>query len=394
MKIKNKVSAKLLGSAMLSSVILLGSCQKEQELVPDTQPAVSEVNLKDSLTELAVATSVPDGFYDLTKALPSGYVKDGSKDYTAYIQKAIDSYSKVAFPGFPLMVNDSGLKIPSNRYLSFLKGSELRLKPTSKGNYDIIRIENASNVTLANPVVRGDRYKHTGTSGEWGHGIGIYGSYNVNVSGAKVYDCWGDGIYVARTKSANSRKIRLFMVKTENNRRDGISVISVEGLEMYRPYAANSNGTSPYCGINIEPDSYTDELKDINIVKPVTENNKGNGIQIGLTNLYGYKSKEVSISITDHVDIGSGRGLKTACRTSKRSGSETVSGTLYLSNPNWQKNTTDPLYAYSADQNWKMSITNPKIMSTSGSYFSDSQVKSILEGSRIIWAPTVYSLSL
>lgn len=392
MKIKNKVSAKLLGSAMLSTVIFISSCQKEDNILPSEMNA-QELSLNNSLDKLA-ATSVPNGFYDLTKSLPKGYVKDGSVDYTAYIQKAVNSYSKVAFPGFPILVNDNGIKVPSNRYLTFLDKSEIILKPTSKSNYDIFRLENVSNVTFANPVIKGDRYKHQGTSGEWGHGIGVYGSTNINISKPEISECWGDGIYIAgNSRKHYSENIRIFKPTLTSNRRDGISVISVNGLEMTKPYIANSNGTSPFCGINIEPDNYSDEIKGVVISSPTTVNNLGSGIQIGLTKMYGKASKKVDILITDHTDIGSGIGLKSVCRTTRRAGSEIMSGKVTAVNPNWKKNTVNPLYAYSADPNFTISISKPRLTTVDGISLATSEVKQKLEHKKVIWEPTVYNLT-
>src|SRR5690606_8035534 len=100
-----------------------------------------------------------------------------------------------------------------------------------------------------------------------------------------------DGIYVGKSSKGISKDIRLFKPYLKSNRRDGVSITSVDGLEMYRPYAGYSDGTSPYCGINIEPNSSMDEIKNIEITNPVTENNKGNGIQIGLTRMYSSADK-------------------------------------------------------------------------------------------------------
>src|ERR1700740_1030002 len=61
--------------------------------------------------------------YNVQNALPSGYVTDGSVDYTSFIQNAVSQHSSVVFPGFPIMVNDAGINIGSNKTLTFLNGS-------------------------------------------------------------------------------------------------------------------------------------------------------------------------------------------------------------------------------------------------------------------------------
>src|SRR5690606_37491525 len=165
----------------------------------------------------------------------------------------VNQYSELVFPGFPLLINDGGLKIPSNRTIYFSEGSELRLKPTSKANYAIIHIKNASNITLHNPRITGDRYSHKGTVGEWGNGIAIYSSSNITINEAQVYDCWGDGIYLGTSGNGTNKDIKLVKPYLKSNRRAGISVTDADGLQIISAYAGYSDGTSPYCGINVEP---------------------------------------------------------------------------------------------------------------------------------------------
>ena len=59
----------------------------------------------------------------LTDYLPRNFVRDGSMDYTSFIQIALIKNPNIVFPDFPVLINDSGLEIPSNRTLTFLKGS-------------------------------------------------------------------------------------------------------------------------------------------------------------------------------------------------------------------------------------------------------------------------------
>ena len=37
---------------------------------------------------------------------------------------------------------------------------------------------------------------HTGNTGEWGHGIAVFGSTNVTIENVDISQCWGDGIYL------------------------------------------------------------------------------------------------------------------------------------------------------------------------------------------------------
>src|SRR5690554_2330265 len=46
--------------------------------------------------------------------LPSNYVEDGTRDYTSYVQQAINENQNVRFPDFPILINDTGIFLRSN----------------------------------------------------------------------------------------------------------------------------------------------------------------------------------------------------------------------------------------------------------------------------------------
>src|SRR5690606_7053625 len=223
----------------------------------------------------------------------------------------------------------------------FTEGSQLWLKPTSAAKYDIIKIDRVSNVTLIGPKVIGDRDKHLGTSGEWGNGIGIYSSSNIQMVNPRAYDCWGDGIYIGRRNTMSSKNIVLTSAYTNNNRRSGITIASVEDLTLDRPYAGYTNGKLPGCGINIEPNNSIDELKNINIISPNTKFNEGHGIQLTIGNLYSALDKKVNVAITGHVDNGSYYAFRVSNKM-KENGGHLV-GTISTTNASWKNNVDRPL---------------------------------------------------
>jgi hypothetical protein len=109
------------------------------------------------------------------------------------------------------------------------------------------------------------------------------------------------------------------------------------------------------------------------------------------TKLYGGSSKTISINILNHTDIGSTVAFKNSQYFKKRRGSETLSGIVYLTNPNWQKNSSHPLTLVYTDKNLKAKISTARVMRTSGSYLSASSAKTaIIYG---ITSGTSYSLT-
>ena len=377
----------------VSTLFVFTHCKKDPQINSlensQTSLEVSKLEMSSTFESYPIVSG-----HNIVEDLPSGYVKDGSVDYTSIIQAAINKYPTLVFPDFPILINDNGLKIGSNKTISFMPGSELRLKPTSKSNYDILSLRAVTNVTLINPVIKGDRYKHTGTSGEWGFGIGVYGSSNIKIINAQVYECWGDGIYLGIEQGVINRQIVIENAYLKLNRRDGLSVIAVDGLTINKIYAGYSNGVSPMCGINFEPESPKHELKNIVMTDVTTEANGGKGIQVGFDNLYGGGDKTIQLSIINHTDLGSKQGLKAVCNTGKRLPGETIKGELRVVNPKWIKNSEWPITTgLYGKEDIHLIISNPSVTDLTGKLLSNDETRNALTYKRCINADAWYDIT-
>lgn len=241
----------------------------------------------------------------VTDYLPDNYVKDGSKDYTKFIQRCLDSSNYVLMPDFPVMISDVGLDIGSKRTVFFQLNSKLLIKPSNKTHYQMMRVHNAKDVTILNGNLIGDRYIHRGKEGEWGMGISIRGSNNIVVKNTKVSNCWGDGIYIGRLEKLSSN-IHIKSCFIDNNRRNGLSVISAKKLKVTNCVFSNTNGTDPQCGVDIEPNNSEDILRDISFENNFTFNNYHSGFLIYLDQSpSSEKSEKVTININNLFDDGS-----------------------------------------------------------------------------------------
>ena len=364
---------KLTPLLLLAMSVFQKECVGQREEQTAQAPVVKIEPIKWHPAEVKGHAGEQSKAFKIENILPKGYVKDGSVDYTSYVQLALSKHKQIVFPGFPILVNDEGLKIGSDRTITFLEGSEIRLKPSAKKSYEILSIKDARNVTLINPVVVGDWDKHIGTEGEWGNGIKIGGSSNVTLYNPKVSNCWGDGIYISATKSGVPKNIRIVNAFLKKNRRNGLSVISVDGLVLESPYSGYNDGISPRAGIDIEPNKSYDEIKNVKIFNPKTEKNGGSAISIGLNKLYGRGDKNVSIEIRNHVDHGSRNGLLISCSTKKSVAGEKIIGNVTVMDPLWQKNFKQPLSVYKLrEPNLKLSVTNPQLVDLEGKKLSKS----------------------
>jgi hypothetical protein len=204
----------------------------------------------------------------IKEAYPQWWGTPGTADDTAMCRAVLDSGAKnIRF--LPAVYNIdadgdgdqmAGLQPPSDVNVVFDKGSKLKAIPNSSTNYSVINISGKSNITLSGATIEGDRHYHTGTAGEWGMGILITGgSTNIFVKDVNSYDCWGDGIYINGVSNGITVENSTF----DHNRRNGCSIISAKNVLFTNCLFSNTDGTSPYKGVDIEPNYSTDVLQNI-----------------------------------------------------------------------------------------------------------------------------------
>ncbi|NEU08805.1 hypothetical protein GZH53_10820 [Flavihumibacter sp. R14] len=366
---KSNLKIWVLNGILVFSVLFLSNCKKESLLEPPSE--LQKLGAMKEGIKLA-ATGVTSNSYYLVNSLPSGFVRDGSRDYTSYVQDAINKYSNIVFPGFPILINDKGINVGSNKTITFEEGSEVRLKATSKEGYNIFNIYGVSNVTLYNPVIVGDRDSHTGTTGEWGMGIGIRGSTNITIYNPTITKCWGDGIYIGQIGGeVNCKNIVIKDAYLRRNRRDGISIIAVDGLLIDNIYAGYNEGTVPGSGINFEANNAACELKNVRINNPHTEYNGERGIQLTGHHMLDNTNKTIDITIVNHKDIGSPSSAFKFSVRPLEGNSAKMFGVINFVNPTWQKTVSGrPLHILTDQLGLKIAISSPEIMNLSGAILS------------------------
>lgn len=181
-----------------------------------------------------------------------------SKDCTIHIENGTYNISTkyVEDIDYPTGQENSVLIAQSNSRI-ILDGT-IKLITNSLNHYVILSIRNKENIIVeGNGSIIGDAETHTGTTGEWGHGISISSSRHITVKDISISKCWGDGITVASYSEDNlSKDITINNIVSTYNRRLGISLISGDSIKFINSTTEGNgtiNGTAPKMGLDIEP---------------------------------------------------------------------------------------------------------------------------------------------
>ena len=186
---------------------------------------------------------------------------DNVSDDTDAINQAIGSLSAehdtLYIPDGAYRVNTiRKINLRSNIKVVLESDARLIAIPNGESGYCILSLQGLNNVRISGGQLYGDRYNHQGTEGEWGYGIGVFDSSNVVIDGVKVYDCWGDGIYLGSdhdwTSDAGCNSITIQNCELAGNRRNDLSIVSADNVTVQNCIFRDANGTDPQFGVDIE----------------------------------------------------------------------------------------------------------------------------------------------
>jgi hypothetical protein len=233
---------------------------------------------------------------DVVDVRAFGAKGDGKTDDTAAMQAALDAGAgrTVVVPrGTYLVLADGhrdggrgGLVPRSGTRLVLAPDAVLKAKPTRSSDYIVVRLEGVSHVVIKGGTIQGDRDTHLGRDGEWGFGVGIFGASDVLLEDLTVRDCWGDGVFIEEGQpgfSVMPRRITLRRVRATNNRRQGLSILGVEGLTVVDSIFERTAGTPPSAGVDIEPDGAGHRVSNVTFRNCIFRNNAGCGFVASAT---------------------------------------------------------------------------------------------------------------
>ncbi|HBO46204.1 MAG TPA: hypothetical protein DD670_20225, partial [Planctomycetaceae bacterium] len=263
-------------------------------------------------------------------------------DATSALQAAIDSgadtviVDKMAADWTiqPVFLNSS------NQRIVFEDGVKVVAKAGSfHGIYDCLFLANAqSNITLsgygATLQMRKDDYLSSDyTDSEFRMAIRLGGCTNVTIEGLTILDTGGDGVCMASWGPDRPwcENVVIRDIVCDNNYRQGISICSVKNLLVDNCIFANTNGTPPASGIDIEPDKLFERIDQVTIQNSIIHANAATngGIQFALNNFGGEPYKDARVDINHCTIVGnSNQGMWLWDTTSGL----TVRNSLFVSN--------------------------------------------------------------
>lgn len=233
-----------------------------------------------------VAISLQDKLAQTVSVMDFGADPTGATDSTTEIQAALNTGHDVFIPNGTYLINPLiGIAPVTNQRIRLESEAVLQASATSSsGVYYVIKILDVSDVLVEGGTIIGDRATHIGVLGESGMGIYIANSSGITVRDIETRDCWGDGIYVGGTGTTGvSTNVRIENVRSDNNRRQGLTIAAAYSVVVDGGSFTNTNGTAPECGIDIEPNPGKGEVENVVVQNARCTGNNGHGIAVSQT---------------------------------------------------------------------------------------------------------------
>ena len=269
---------------------------------------------------------------------------------TNQIQAILDKYKEVKFVDGEFNVNP--LFIRSNSIVNFSPNTIIKANAGYTSQQCLLNINNVTNVTIYGNNGVTKMLKTEYKSGEWRHCVNIIDSHNISIYDLKAKDSGGDGFYVGG--SSYSSNISLVNCIADNNRRQGLSIVSVKNLLVQGGEYNNTNGTNPAFGIDIEPNYDTDKIENININNVKTSGNARGGLTISLLKC----GQPISINISNYTSVNDSIDGVGAILLNSSPG-KNCQGSVNINNINIIESKGNGLYIQDwSDYNAKLNIDN------------------------------------
>lgn len=218
-----------------------------------------------------------------------GAIGDGNTDDTEALQRFLDAVSQTGrvgsiAPGVYRIT--SRLFVGSNTRLAMHGATLLCFDPAlGSGGYNndvpMLDITNGHDVLIEGGTLDGRKGSFAET--EFKAGIGMYGSRNVTLRDVTAVDCKGDGFHISLYDAAiaspyGCQNVVMERCIADRNHRQGLSIISLESGRFTDCTFANTSGTNPQSGVDIEPNSPGEFVSNVHFERCHFDNNSGSGL--------------------------------------------------------------------------------------------------------------------
>lgn len=266
------------------------------------------------------------------------------QDATEALQRAIDSGAKrvvVDRQESPWILRT--IRLRGDLELVLEEGVELLAK---KGEFralgDVLFVaRDVDNLTIRGEgkgatlrMRKTDYWQEPYQKSEWRHGLSLLSCENVLVENLQIAETGGDGIYlgVSSSDAGPCKNVTIRKVDCKGNNRQGISVISVDGLTLEDCVLRETYGTAPEAGIDFEPNRSVEQITNVVMRRVAALNNAGDGIVFYLPNL-SESNHDLSFTIEDCVCARNrGRGFGLTVANGKNGESCALDGALKIKN--------------------------------------------------------------
>ena len=209
---------------------------------------------------------------------------------TAAIQGAINSGARrVIIPNLGQDWIVDPIFLTNDQEVMFEKGVVITARPGGFAGLNdcLFKADKRRNLTLRGYGATLQMQKAEYTKGEWRMCLDLESCRNVKVLGLTLRNSGGDGIYLGNSdpKQPYCQDIVIRDCVMDNNRRQGLSVISAVNLLVEHCTFRGTKGTAPEAGVDLEPNLPAEKLINCVFRNCIMQDNKGAGVLIYLGSL-------------------------------------------------------------------------------------------------------------
>lgn len=205
-----------------------------------------------------------------------------AEDNTTLLQELLEnpSFDEIVIPAAP---GGGTWKVAplhvkrDKQTIHLLKGAVLEAKPRAydlpAGTQSVLTAQNLADLRFLGEEGAGIQMQKEDYAklpvAEWRHALNVSGCSNVTIEGLRFANTGGDGIYIGAGERGYCSNIVVRKVVTDGAGRNGLSIISVDGMLVEESTFKNTSGLGnvapkgPFAGIDVEPNKPGERIKDL-----------------------------------------------------------------------------------------------------------------------------------